>query len=104
MSEPLDSIPKDAMFIAIQLRAKQEAEVLYDFVQCAADRDWLIAEVKRLRQVISPVFIVCNAYESGVGHGLQRDGAVNPYTPLTNEWEAYAIGYDEGAKRVARRD
>jgi hypothetical protein len=41
---------KDAMFIAIQLRAKQEAEVLYDFVQCAADRDWLIAEVKRLRE------------------------------------------------------
>lgn len=54
--------------------------------------------------VITPVFIICNAYESGIGHGLQRDQAANPYTPGTAEYEAYDIGYEQGAYRALRRD
>lgn len=52
---------------------------------------------------ISEVFMICDAYESGMGHGLQRDGLPNPYTPLGTLWEAYAIGYDLGSERAARK-
>jgi len=45
---------------------------------------------------ISKVYIICNAYESGVGHGLQGDNLPNPYDPLSDEYEAYDIGYKEG--------
>lgn len=48
---------------------------------------------------ITPVFVICNAYESGFGHGLEDDKLVNPYTEGTNEREAYDIGYDEGKSR-----
>jgi len=45
---------------------------------------------------------ICVAYESGVGFGaapgdLQR---LNPFMPGTDEFEAWAIGYGEGAKRA----
>lgn len=53
---------------------------------------------------ITRVFKICSAYESGMGHGLQRDGKPNPYEPLSDEWEAYGIGYDQGGNRAARRD
>lgn len=40
-------------------------------------------------------FRICDAYESGLGHGLKCDGAVNPYTHGA-EREAYDIGYRRG--------
>lgn len=58
-------------------------------------------KVSRQRRVITPVFELCNAYESGIGHGLQKDDAVNPYPPRTQNAEAYQIGYEEGARRAS---
>lgn len=46
------------------------------------------------------IFAICDAYESGIGHGLQRDGhksgAIfgNPECGM-----AYEIGYEEGEER-----
>lgn len=45
------------------------------------------------------VFAICDAYESGIGHGLKRDGLANPYKLGSHEHRAYDIGYEEGAKR-----
>lgn len=45
---------------------------------------------------ISKVFMICNAYESGVGHGLQDDKLCNPFPKDTDEHEAYDIGVEEG--------
>jgi len=42
---------------------------------------------------ISKVYMICNAYESGVGHGVQDDGLENPHVPDSDEYEAYDIGY-----------
>lgn len=53
--------------------------------------------------VITRVFIICNAYESGYGHGLERDELPNPYSEGSEEHEAYAIGYNAGATAAARR-
>jgi len=45
---------------------------------------------------VSEVFIICNAYESGVGNGYRSTGAINPYGKNTNEHEAYELGYMQG--------
>jgi len=49
------------------------------------------------RKLRSPpdILCLCDAYESGLGHGLKIDGAVNPYA---HSWEreAYDIGYQRG--------
>lgn len=50
--------------------------------------------------MVSKVYMICNAYESGYGHGLDgKDDYCNPYREGTDEHEAYAIGRAEGAKR-----
>ena len=50
--------------------------------------------------MVSTVYMICNAYESGYGHGLDgKDDYCNPYREGTDEHEAYAIGRTEGAKR-----
>ena len=50
--------------------------------------------------MVSKVYMICNAYESGYGHGLDgKDDYCNPYREGTDEHEAYAIGRTEGAKR-----
>lgn len=48
---------------------------------------------------ITEVYMICNAYESGIGHGLQRDGVCNPKNPGSKEYEAWKIGYAEGIDR-----
>jgi hypothetical protein len=49
--------------------------------------------------VITPVFMICVAYESGFGHGKDQDNLPNPYSEGTEEHEAYKVGYDEGYDR-----
>ena len=50
--------------------------------------------------MVSKVYMICNAYESGYGHGLDgKDDYCNPYREGIDEHEAYAIGRTEGAKR-----
>lgn len=54
---------------------------------------------------VSRVFEICNAYESGVGHGVQRDehtgeGIFND-SELT---EAYKLGYGEGSQQAVKAD
>lgn len=49
--------------------------------------------------MITEVFMICDAYESGMGHGLERDGLINPYDKLSKLHEAYQIGYDLGVER-----
>ena len=45
---------------------------------------------------VSKIFKICNAYETGVGHGQKKDGhTAGPYSdPELNE--AYYIGYRHG--------
>jgi hypothetical protein len=50
-------------------------------------------------RVITPVFMICNAYESGFGHGRELDNLPNPYSAGSDEHAAYAIGYSEGERR-----
>jgi hypothetical protein len=52
-------------------------------------------------KTITRVVILCNAYESGFGHGLQGDGLPNPYTRGSEEWEAYQEGYNVAFERRA---
>jgi hypothetical protein len=49
----------------------------------------------------SKIFMICDAYESGFGHGLQEDGhngLDNPYGDPDHN-EAYQIGYQAGLER-----
>ncbi len=39
---------------------------------------------------------ICNAYESGVGHGKDRRTLNNPYSEGSDCWNAYAYGVSEG--------
>jgi hypothetical protein len=42
------------------------------------------------------VYTICNAYESGVGHGEQNDGhSKGPYKDVRLN-EAYMLGYNTG--------
>jgi hypothetical protein len=47
------------------------------------------------------VLVITTAYESGFGHGLQKDNLRNPYSEGSYEYHAYTLGYDEGASRAA---
>ncbi len=46
----------------------------------------------------SKVFMICNSYESGFGHGLANDGLDLSKTPHGDpeQGEAYQIGYEAG--------
>jgi hypothetical protein len=48
---------------------------------------------------ITEVFEICNAYESGFGHGYQLDNLINPFKKDSKLYEAYDIGYKEGEER-----
>lgn len=55
----------------------------------------------------SRVYVICNAYESGVGHGWQNDGHDNADNSLYDDAElneAYQIGYKEGNERFHNQD
>lgn len=47
------------------------------------------------------VYLICNSYESGVGHGLKNDGLDLSKTPhADNELgEAYQYGYEVGLQK-----
>lgn len=47
---------------------------------------------------ISKVYMICNAYESGVGHGVNDDKLPNPFSKDKEPdlYEAYDIGYRHG--------
>ena len=47
---------------------------------------------------ISRVYMICNAYESGYGHGHNMDGLVNPYKKDSELYEAYNIGVAAGTE------
>lgn len=53
--------------------------------------------------MVSKVFMICDAYESGFGHGLKLDGLDLSKTPHGDPelGEAYQIGYEAGAERAA---
>lgn len=46
--------------------------------------------------MVSRVFEICNAYESGYGHGYQKDGKDGKYYSDHELNEAYGIGYKAG--------
>ena len=55
----------------------------------------------------SEIYMLCNAYESGVGHGLQQDGHDSKNGTLYASKdlnEAYQIGYEFGVVRALRRE
>ena len=47
---------------------------------------------------------ICNAYESGYGHGYDQRNLGNPYSKLSDEWEAYDYGYNEGNRKKMDND
>lgn len=49
--------------------------------------------------MISRVFVICDAYEAGYGKGQDLSKDANPYDPLSDEWEAWAIGYRKARER-----
>lgn len=52
----------------------------------------------------SRVYMICNAYESGIGHGLKGDGLDEARTRHADPelGEAYQIGYDQGQENLKR--
>ena len=48
--------------------------------------------------MVSRVYMICNSYESGYGHGLRNDGLDLSKTPHADAeiGEAYQIGYEAG--------
>lgn len=50
----------------------------------------------------SHVLFICTAYESGYGQPF-RD-LVNPYTPNSDEWYAYAYGKSEAEDRIKQKE
>lgn len=52
--------------------------------------------------MITKVFRICDAYESGIGTGLDGCNLRNPYIEGTDEYEAWDIGYTEGNRRIKK--
>ncbi len=52
--------------------------------------------------MVSKVFMICDAYESGYGHGLKEGGKDLSETPHSDPelGEAYQIGYEAGEERA----
>ena len=55
--------------------------------------------------MVSMVYMICNSYESGYGHGLKNDGLDLSKTPHADAeiGEAYQIGYEAG-QQARKRD
>jgi hypothetical protein len=51
---------------------------------------------------ITRVFEICNAYESGYGHGYEHDGHDDDYYHSDDLNEAYHLGYAEGMEQSAK--
>lgn len=54
--------------------------------------------------MVSRVYMICNSYESGYGHGIRNDGLDIKNTPINDEEcaEAYQIGYEEGNRKYKK--
>jgi len=50
------------------------------------------------------VFEICNAYESGFGHGVEGDGLKGGYYSDQELNEAYKLGYIEGEAREKKNE
>lgn len=50
------------------------------------------------------VYVICNAYESGFGHGVEYDEYPNPHSEGTDEHEAYDIGCKAGKEALIELD
>lgn len=48
---------------------------------------------------MAKVFEICNAYESGFGHGYDNDDRYGDFYADPDLNEAYKIGYQEGMSR-----
>lgn len=50
------------------------------------------------------VFVICDAYESGIGHGLQNDGLKygRSYFASKEAADAYELGYEKGQENAAK--
>lgn len=53
----------------------------------------------------SRIFMICDSYESGYGHGLNEDGFDLSKTPHSDSelGEAYQIGYEAGLEGAKNR-
>ena len=64
-----------------------------------------LIEVEESEKVMTEVFMICDAYESGVGKGLQNSKFKSgPFEEGSDEQEAYAIGYKLGHKKYTERN
>jgi len=56
--------------------------------------------------MVSRVYMICDRYESGYGHGLRNDGLDLSRTPHADVelGEAYQIGYEAGKAENAKRN
>lgn len=52
---------------------------------------------------ISKVFMICVAYEQGVGKGQANSMDRNPYRDGSEEHEAWGYGYEEGERMNKRQ-
>jgi hypothetical protein len=53
---------------------------------------------------ISHVYEICNAYEAGYGHGVNKDGKNGEYYSDKDLNEAYKIGYLAGLNSAKEED
>lgn len=55
--------------------------------------------------MVSKVYMICDSYESGYGHGIKNDGLDITHTPIEDKEcaEAYQIGYEEGKRQWEAR-
>jgi hypothetical protein len=53
---------------------------------------------------IEEIWMICNAYESGYGHGYDRRGLTNPYKGGTDQRKGWDYGFSEGEKKRMRHE
>lgn len=52
---------------------------------------------------MNEVYMICDAYEAGYGKGYAFSKDQNPYKQGSSEWEAWDIGYRNGASQWANK-
>lgn len=88
------------------LRVADERGPVIELLYSAAPievRQYGDAHEPKARHPMLEVLAICDAYESGMGKGLQASTFENPYDPVNDPhaYRAYGHGYDEGVKRRA---
>ncbi len=69
---------------------------------CVVIRELLLSMPKSDTKEL--VIGVCNAYEQAYGQGYDKRSLSNPYTRLSDEWEAWDYGYSEGNRKRITHD